>query len=54
MNRYRCPGCGLIYDEQVGDLEQGFPPGTVWAALPDDWCCPACFVREKPDFEPLD
>ncbi|NUS91215.1 MAG: rubredoxin, partial [Nocardia sp.] len=27
--------------------------GTAWAAVPDDWCCPDCGVREKLDFEPI-
>ena len=31
---------------------EGFPAGTAWADVPDDWCCPDCGVREKIDFEP--
>ena len=53
-SRYRCPGCGHVYDEAEGDVREGFPPGTRWAAIPDDWACPDCAVREKPDFEPVD
>ncbi|MGQ3056971.1 MAG: rubredoxin [Nevskia sp.] len=48
--RYVCPGCGYRYDEQRGDPHEGFPPGTRWEQVPDDWACPACAVREKPDF----
>ena len=50
-SRYRCPGCGHIYDEAQGDVHEGFPPGTQWSAIPEDWACPDCAVREKPDFE---
>ena len=48
-----CPGCEYVYDEAVGDEREGFPPGTPWASVPDDWCCPDCGVREKVDFVPL-
>jgi len=47
---YQCPGCGYVYDEARGEVEQGLVPGTRWARVPQDWCCPTCFVREKPDF----
>jgi rubredoxin len=49
--RYRCPGCGHVYDEARGDEHEGFAPGTPWTAIPEDWACPDCSVREKPDFE---
>ena len=45
-----CPGCGYAYDERAGDAREGFRPGTRWSAIPDDWCCPDCGVREKVDF----
>ena len=48
--RHVCPGCGYVYDERKGDPHEGFPPGTPWSAIPDDWACPSCAVREKPDF----
>lgn len=50
MARYRCEECGYVYDEQVGCVSEGFPAGTHWADIPDDWPCPDCAVREKPDF----
>jgi rubredoxin len=28
--------------------------GTRWDDLPEDWGCPDCAVREKPDFEILE
>ena len=52
MAAWLCPGCGYIYDEADGDPREGFPPGTAWAEVPDDWPCPECAVREKPDFQP--
>jgi rubredoxin len=48
--RYRCPGCGYVYDEETGHPHEGFAPGTGWDSVPDDWCCPDCGVREKVDF----
>ncbi|EWS53973.1 MULTISPECIES: rubredoxin [unclassified Methylibium] len=48
--RYRCPICEYIYDEAKGDKSEGFPPGTRWVAIPANWACPICAVREKPDF----
>ena len=52
--RYRCEVCDYIYDEAEGAPHEGFPPGTAWAAIPDDWCCPDCGVREKVDFVPAE
>jgi rubredoxin len=53
MSRYACPGCDYTYDEAKGEPREGFPAGTDWSQLPDDWCCPDCSVREKVDFESL-
>lgn len=52
MSAFACPGCGYVYDEAAGNPREGFPPGTAWADVPDDWACPDCAVREKVDFEP--
>ncbi|MDX1805279.1 MAG: rubredoxin [Alcanivorax sp.] len=49
-HRFECPNCGYIYDESKGDPGQGYPPGTHWAQIPDNWPCPDCAVREKIDF----
>ncbi|MES1945253.1 rubredoxin-type Fe(Cys)4 protein [Salinisphaera sp. PC39] len=49
--RYRCPACGYTYDEALGDEDEGFEPGTPWSAVPEDWFCPDCAVRDKADFE---
>ncbi|HEY2167139.1 MAG TPA: rubredoxin [Jatrophihabitantaceae bacterium] len=53
MSRFRCEVCGYVYDEDTGEPHEGFPPGTSWSEVPDDWCCPDCGVREKVDFIPV-
>ena len=53
MAVYRCPGCEYVYEESNGAVREGFPAGTRWEDLPEDWGCPDCAVREKPDFEIL-
>ncbi len=50
MSKYRCPGCGYTYDEETGDDHEGYPPGFLFADLPEDFVCPACAVRYKEDF----
>ena len=54
MSKFECPDCGYIYDENIGAEHEGYPAGTSWKDLPDDFPCPDCFVREKPDFVKLD
>ena len=54
MARYHCEECGFVYDEDAGYDDEGFPPGTAWAVIPDDWACPDCAVQEKPDFVKLE
>ena len=54
MSRFRGPAGGYEYDEQSGHAREGFPPGTRWTDVPDDWTCPDCGVREKVDFEPTE
>ncbi|SFF37041.1 alkane 1-monooxygenase [Fontimonas thermophila] len=51
--RYQCTDCGYIYDEAIGCPREGFPPGTPWSQIPDDWSCPDCAVRDKVDFRKL-
>lgn len=50
MAKYRCPDCGYTYDETAGDAHEGLTPGTTWEQVPDNWNCPDCAVRSKPDF----
>jgi rubredoxin len=52
MQRYICNVCGYIYDPAIGDPANGIAPGTVFAALPDDWTCPECGVG-KDRFEEI-
>ena len=42
MKRWLCATCGFVYDETLGLPEDGVAPGTPFAELPDDWCCPEC------------
>jgi len=51
--RYECQVCGYVYDEDVGDPDNGVPPGTKWEELPDDWVCPVCGAT-KDQFEKID
>jgi rubredoxin len=54
VSAWRCPSCGYVFDEETGHPREGFPPGTAWGEVPDDWPCPDCGVRDKVDFEPVD
>ena len=47
---YQCGTCGFTYSEAEGLPDEGFPPGTRWADIPDDWSCPDCGAA-KSDFE---
>ncbi len=53
MAAYRCLVCDYVYDEAKGAAREGFPVGTLWDQIPDDWCCPDCGVREKIDFQEI-
>jgi rubredoxin len=48
--KYECVICGFIYDEAEGLPDDGYPPGTRWEDLPEDWECPDCGIS-KADFE---
>lgn len=39
---YMCRECGYLYDESLGDPEQGVEPGTDINDLPENWKCPDC------------
>lgn len=47
--KYICEICGYVYDETVGDPDNGIPAGTRFEDLPEDWTCPLCGVG-KDDF----
>ncbi|MBR3868824.1 MAG: rubredoxin [Clostridia bacterium] len=44
MKKYVCDVCGWIYDEEIGDPDNGIEPGTKFEELPDDFECPVCSV----------
>jgi rubredoxin len=45
--KWICITCGHIYDEALGDEHEGFPPGTLFSQIPDDWCCPDCGASKE-------
>ena len=49
MKKYVCNICGWVYDEAVGDPDDGIAAGTKFEDLPDDFVCPLCGVG-KDDF----
>lgn len=53
MKKWQCLICGFIYDEAEGLEDEGIPPGTKWADIPDDFSCPEC-GSSKDDFEMLE
>jgi len=53
MSRHRCPECGYCYEEALGEPHHGYPAGTPWEELPDDFACPDCAIRVKDEFEAL-
>lgn len=48
--KFMCVVCGYIYDEEMGDPEDGIAPGTRWEDIPITWSCPDCGAA-KEDFE---
>ena len=44
MKKYVCSVCGWIYEEALGDSDNGIAPGTKFEELPDDFVCPLCGV----------
>ncbi len=49
MTAYGCPVCGYVYEETKGAPREGFPAGTPFSTIPDDWTCPDCGAA-KADF----
>ncbi|MBP3705797.1 MAG: rubredoxin [Clostridia bacterium] len=37
-----CKICAYVYDEKLGDPDNGITPGTKWDELPKDFVCPVC------------
>ncbi len=48
--KYVCEVCGYVYDENIGDPDNGIPAGTKWADVKADWHCPVCGV-DKTQFK---
>ncbi len=42
MSKYVCDVCGYVYDEEIGDVDNGVAAGTKWEDLPEDFVCPLC------------
>ena len=40
--KYVCDVCGYIYDEDLGDPDNGIAAGTKFESIPDEWVCPLC------------
>lgn len=49
MKKYICNVCCWIYEEALGDPDNGIAPGTKFEDLSDDFVCPLCGVG-KDDF----
>lgn len=49
MDKWICDVCGYVYNSEEGDPDNGVSPGTLFAQIPDDWCCPMCGA-DKEDF----
>ncbi len=49
MAKWECTICGWIYNEDVGDPDEGIEPGTKFEDIPDDFVCPDCGAG-KSDF----
>ncbi len=47
MAKYVCSVCGYVYDEELGDSDNGISAGTKFDELPADWVCPLCSVGKE-------
>ncbi len=47
MKKYVCDVCGWLYDEELGDPDNGIAPGTKFEDLPEDFECPLCGVGKE-------
>ncbi|MDE0728334.1 MAG: rubredoxin [Alphaproteobacteria bacterium] len=45
--KWECLSCGHIYHPELGAPEDGIPPGTPFADLPDGWTCPECGTHKE-------
>lgn len=47
MKKFECTACGYVYDEAMGDPDNGIAKGTTFDSLPDDWQCPMCGMGKE-------
>ena len=45
--KYICDVCGYVYDETLGDVENGIEPNTKFSDLPSSYLCPLCGVGKE-------
>ena len=45
--KWECVACGYVYDEELGDEEEGFLPGTRFEDIDDNWNCPDCGATKE-------
>lgn len=41
--KYVCDVCGWVFDEAIGDVDNGIE-ACAWSDLPEDFVCPLCGV----------
>ena len=46
-NKYVCSACGYVYDEALGDEDNGVKAGTKFEELHEDWLCPLCSLGKE-------
>ncbi|NLU37411.1 MAG: High molecular weight rubredoxin [Bacteroidales bacterium] len=46
-SEYICILCGYTYNPELGEPENGIPPGTPFDALPEDYICPICRASKE-------
>jgi len=44
---YQCKKCLTVYDERIGDPENGIDPGTLFQQLPNNFCCSVCDASKE-------
>lgn len=49
---YQCKNCFTVYDEKIGDPENGIDPDTSFQQLPENYVCSVC-DSPKEDFVPV-
>jgi len=50
---HQCPECFTVYDEKIGDIQQGIASGVSFESLPENYCCPLC-ETEKTFFKKVE